>query len=190
VETHHNEPYIIQLDYLKSDQNTYAELQDKCDREFGRLDGLCHVAGTLGLLAPIEHYAASTWFQVMQTNVTGPFLLTQTLLPLLKQSPKANIVFTGSRRASHGKALFGAYNASKAALNALFQTLADECSSTSIAVNGIVPPPTRSILRAQAYPAELTEHLLCPSVVAPWYSFLLEGKHSHQGIMIEPALEL
>ena len=62
----------------------YDALFEALDREFGRLDGLAHVAGILGDLSPIEQYDVPTWCKVLHVNLTAAFILTRTLLPLLR----------------------------------------------------------------------------------------------------------
>ncbi len=77
------------------------------EERYQRLDGLLHNAGMLGQLAPIEHYDVPTWCRVLQVNLTSAFVLTQILLPLLKRSEDASIVFTASSVGRAGRRLLG-----------------------------------------------------------------------------------
>ncbi|MFX8620494.1 SDR family NAD(P)-dependent oxidoreductase, partial [Acinetobacter baumannii] len=86
----------------------YDQLAAAVLERFGRLDGLLHNAGILGTLTPIEHYDVPTWCRVMHVNVTAAFALTQVLLPALKQSPDASVVFTSSSVGRIGRAYWGA----------------------------------------------------------------------------------
>jgi NAD(P)-dependent dehydrogenase (short-subunit alcohol dehydrogenase family) len=77
------QPAIAPLDFEKADATAYDSLAEAVEQQFGRLDGLAHVGGVLGDRSPILHYDVPTWMKVMHVNVTAPFILTKTLLPLL-----------------------------------------------------------------------------------------------------------
>ena len=147
----------------------YAALFEAVDGEFGRLDGLAHVAGILGDLSPIEQYDVPTWCKVLHVNLTAAFLLTRTLLPLLRKSDEASIVFTSSTVGRTGRAYWGAYAASKFGTEGLMQVLAHEMSDTTrIRVNSVNPGPTRTTMRRQAFPAEDAARLPEPgAILAP-----------------------
>jgi len=132
----------------------YDALQEAIEREFGRLDGLAHVAGILGALSPIEHYDVPTWCRVLHVNLTAAFILTRTLLPLLKRSEDASIVFTSSNLSHEGRAYWGAYCASKWGVEGLMQVLAHESEGTRVRVNSVNPGRVRTAMRREAYPAE------------------------------------
>ena len=141
---------------------------------FGRLDGLLHNAALLGTLAPIEHYDVPTWCRVLQVNLTAPFALTQVLLPALKRSADASIVFTTSAVGRHGKAYWGAYGVAQFGIEGLTQTLASELENlTAIRVNALNPGPARTRLRRQAYPAESAAALPAPEALTAAYLALL-----------------
>ncbi len=143
-------------------------------REFGRLDGLAHLAGQLGERAPIEHYDVPTWMRVMHVNLNAAFILTRTLLPLLRESPDASVVFTGSGVSQRGRAYWGAYAAAKFGVEALMQVLADETSTTTnIRVNSVNPGKVRTPMRAQAFPGEDPATLPAPEDVLAPYLYLL-----------------
>jgi NAD(P)-dependent dehydrogenase (short-subunit alcohol dehydrogenase family) len=152
----------------------YDALFDALDREFGRLDGLAHVAGILGDLSPLEQYDVPTWCKVLHVNLTAAFLLTRTLLPLLRRSADASIVFTSSTVGRVGRAYWGAYSASKFGTEGLMQVLAHEMAgTTSIRVNALNPGPTRTAMRRQAFPAEDANRLPEPAAVLAPYLYLL-----------------
>jgi NAD(P)-dependent dehydrogenase (short-subunit alcohol dehydrogenase family) len=149
------EATIAVLDLEKAVARDYDELADAVLERFGRLDGLLHNAGLLGTLTPIEQYDVPTWCRVMHVNVTAAFALTQVLLPALKQSADASVLFTSSTVGRTGRAYWGAYAVSKFALEGLSQVLAGELENlTQVRVNVINPGRTRTAMRRQAYPAE------------------------------------
>jgi len=153
-EAGHPQPAIIPLNLESPSEQDYYSLGDTLYKEFGRLDGLLHNAAQLALLSRIDDYDLETWNKVVQVNLTAPFILTQACLPLLRKSEDASILFTSDRVGRTGKAYWGAYSASKFAIEGLMQTLADELENSNIRVNSIDPGPVRTAMRALAYPGE------------------------------------
>jgi NAD(P)-dependent dehydrogenase (short-subunit alcohol dehydrogenase family) len=109
----------------------------------------------------------------MHVNVNAAFILTRCLLPLLRESSDASIVFTTSGVGNRGRAYWGAYAVSKFAIEGLSQVLADELERTNIRVNCINPGRTRTNMRARAYPAEDPQTLRPPESLTPTYLYLL-----------------
>jgi NAD(P)-dependent dehydrogenase (short-subunit alcohol dehydrogenase family) len=167
-------PALLPFDFETAAATEYDALFAALEREFGRLDGLAHVAGILGNLSPIEQYDVPTWCKVLHVNLTAPFILTRTLLPLLRRSEDASIVFTSSTIARGARAYWGAYAASKFGTEGLMQVLAHELAGTTrIRVNSFNPGPTRTAMRRNAFPAEDATKLPEPAMVVPPYLFLL-----------------
>jgi NAD(P)-dependent dehydrogenase (short-subunit alcohol dehydrogenase family) len=168
------EATIAVLDFEKAVANDYDQLAAALDERFGRLDGLLHNAGLLGTLAPIEHYDVPTWVRVMHVNVTAAFALTQVLLPTLKKSVDASVVFTTSGVGRTGRAYWGAYACSKFAVEGLSQVLASELENVSaVRVNALNPGATRTKMRRAAYPAEDLEANPPPEAITQPYLALL-----------------
>jgi NAD(P)-dependent dehydrogenase (short-subunit alcohol dehydrogenase family) len=141
---------------------------------YARLDGLVHNAGILGMLAPIEHYDVPTWCRVLHVNLTAAFALTQVLLPLLKASRDASVLFTASNVGRRGRAYWGAYAVSKFGIEGLTQTLAAELENVSaIRVNALNPGRARTRMRRQAFPAEDLDTLPLPATLTSPYIALL-----------------
>ncbi len=170
----HPQPAIVPLNLESATEHEYLELANTLDQEFGHLDGLLHNASLLGLRTPIESYDPVVWNQVMQVNVNAGFMLTQALIPLLKESQDSSIVFTTSSVGRTGKAYWGAYGVSKFATEGLAQILAQELENTSnTRVNCINPGATRTQMRASAYPAENPESVATPEQIMPLYLYLM-----------------
>jgi NAD(P)-dependent dehydrogenase (short-subunit alcohol dehydrogenase family) len=168
------EPTIALLDLEKAVASDYDQLASAVSERFGRLDGLLHNAGILGTLSPIEHHDVPTWCRVMHINVTAAFALTQVLLPAMKQSQDAALLFTSSSVGRRGRAYWGAYAVSKFATEGLMQVLASEVENiTSIRVNSLNPGRTRTMMRRQAYPAEDINTLPLPETITGPYIALL-----------------
>jgi NAD(P)-dependent dehydrogenase (short-subunit alcohol dehydrogenase family) len=174
VEAGGPEPAILPFNLETAAAPEYEALSEALDREFGRLDGLAHVAGILGDLSPIEQYDVPTWCKVLHVNLTSAFIVTRALLPLLKRSVDASIVFTSSTIARGGRAYWGAYAVSKFGTEGLMQVLAHEMAGTTqVRVNSVNPGPTRTAMRRQAYPAEDPARLAEPAAVVAPYLYLL-----------------
>ena len=166
-------PSIAVLDLASADSDAYLSLVNSIEQEFGRLDGLVHNAGILGQRLSIEQHDVADWQRVMHINLTVPFVLTQALLPLLRQSPDPSIIFTSSGVGRVGKAFWGAYSVSKFGTEALSQILADENRHTPLRVNCINPGPVRTNMRLAAYPAEDRDALKRPEDILATYVYLL-----------------
>ncbi|MGH1430316.1 MAG: YciK family oxidoreductase [Neptuniibacter sp.] len=174
----HPQPALVPLNLESAQEHDFIELTNTLEQEFGKLDGILHNAGLLGVRTPIESYDPVIWQQVMQVNVNAPFMLTQILMPLLERSDNASIIFTSSGVGRKSKAYWGAYAVSKFATEGMMQTLADEVSNiSSIRSNCINPGATRTQMRADAYPAENPGTVTTPEDIMPLYLYLM-GKDS------------
>lgn len=167
-------PVVIPLDLESATAADMEQLRTTIDAEFGRLDGLLHNAGILGLLTPLANYDPDTWLRVIQVNLHAPFLLTQALLPLLELSNDASVIFTTSSVGRVGRAFWGAYAVSKFATEGLMQTWADELEGVApIRINCINPGGTRTAMRAQAYPGENPLDRPAPEQIMATYLYLM-----------------
>lgn len=167
------EPAIIPLDLKGATAKHYRDMASTIQNEFGRLDGLLHNAGILGVLTPFEHIDLETWQDIMQINVTAAMLMTQALLPVMRLAEKPSIVFTSSGVGRKGRAFWGPYAVSKFATEGLMQVMADEFESTNIRVNCINPGATRTSMRSGAYPAEDAMKLKTPAELMWLYLYLM-----------------
>ena len=165
---------IAPLDLEQAVARDYDALADALQQRYGRLDGLLHSAGILGVLAPIEQYDVPTWCRVLHVNLTAAFALTQVLLPLLRASGDSSIVFTSSGAGRQPHAYWGAYAVSKFGIEALSRVLADELERAgNPRVNAINPGPVRTRMRRQAFPAEDAGALAAPEDIVQSYLWLL-----------------
>ena len=168
------EASIAVLDLERALAADYDRVADAVLERYGRLDGLLHNAALLGTLSPIEHYDVPTWCRVLHVNVTAAFALTQVLLPALKKSADASVVFTASAVGRQGRAYWGAYAVSKFAVEGLSQVLSAELEGISrVRVNALNPGRTRTSMRRQAYPAEDIGTLPLPAALTGPYIALL-----------------
>jgi|SRR5581483_9903403 len=130
------------------------------------LDILIGNAGVAGPRSPLDHVEPAAWDEVMAVNVTANWHLIRAMDPLLKRAAAGRVVLVTSGAATNARAYSGPYSASKAALNALGRTYADETAATAIRVNLFNPGPTRTRMRAQVMPGEDPTTLPTPEQVA------------------------
>jgi len=173
------QPSLVPLNLENATVDHYAEVAELIRERWGRLDGLVLNAGLLGELSPLGTSDPLLWARVFQVNVHAHFLLTRACLPLLACAPGASILFTSSAVGRQGRAYWGAYAASKCALEGMMQTLADELAGTSrVRANSVNPGRCRTRMRAQAYPGENAATLPEPSSLAPAFVYLLSDAAS------------
>jgi len=171
------EPSILPLDLASANAEDFASVASALQSQHGRVDAIIHTAVLLGSLGPIEHQAFDAWLSTLRVDLLAPFGLTRALFSLLRTAPDASVVFTLDTRGQQPKAYWGAYAVAKAGLAALLAILADEWDSYSnLRVNGLVPGPMCSPLRAQSHPGDDVTRLPRPEAFAPLYVYLLSGQ--------------
>jgi len=170
----HPQAAVIPFNLETALAHQYEALANTLASEFGHLDGVLHNASIIGPRTPLDQLSGEDFMQVMHINVNATFMLTQALLPLLKQSQDASVVFTSSSVGRKGRAFWGAYGVSKFATEGLMQTLADELEGVApVRANSINPGATRTDMRAQAYPAEDPARNPTPEQIMPVYLYLM-----------------
>src|SRR5215471_4671489 len=173
----HPEPIILPLDLAVAKAEDFSNVASALQAQTGRVDAILHTAVALGSLGPIEHQAFDEWLATLRVDLIAPFGLTRALLPLLRAAPDASVVFTLDTRGQEPKAYWGGYAVAKAALSALLAILADEWERTvNLRVNGVVPGPMRSPLRAQTHPGDDITKLPPPESLVPLYLYLVDGQ--------------
>jgi NAD(P)-dependent dehydrogenase (short-subunit alcohol dehydrogenase family) len=173
----HPEPIILPLDLANAKAEEFANVASALQAQTGRVDAIVHTAVMLGEMGPIEHQSFDTWLATLRVDLLAPFGLTRALLPLLRSAPDASVVFTLDTRGQEPMAYWGGYAVAKASLAALLAILADEWERVAnLRVNGVVPGPMRSPLRAQTHPGDDITRLPPPEALIPLYLYLLDGQ--------------
>jgi NAD(P)-dependent dehydrogenase (short-subunit alcohol dehydrogenase family) len=134
---------------------------------FGRLDVLVHAAALLGSLTPVSHIEPKHWDRVVSVNLTGTFRLIRSVEPLLRASERPRAIFLTTGRVARPKAFWGVYGATKAAVEHLVRTWADELEQTKIRAVLLDPDAMRTRMRAEAMPGENPAALPDPSEIGP-----------------------
>jgi len=150
-------------------------------QRWGKLDILVGNAGILGPLSPLGHVTADAWNDVIQINLTANWRLIRTLDPLLRRSDSGRAIFVSSGAAVTPRAYWGPYAVSKAGLEALVRVYAHEVENTPVRANLINPGPTRTGMRAKAFPGEDPATLKTPEEVAPTFVRLAEAACTDNG---------
>ncbi len=172
---------VCPCDLATLDETQADSIMEGIQAECGKLDMLVHNAGILGPRSPIENITLADWAKVMQVNLTAPYVLTRKALPLLRNGEQSRILFTSSGVARPGRAYWGPYAVSKAGTENLCEILAAELTEThTMRVNSINPGPTRTGMRAAAYPAENPNTLPTAEDHIPAYLWLLQRESSAQ----------
>jgi len=174
VDAGHPTPAIVPLDLEGAGPDDYRDLAERIREQWGRLDALVHNAAHLGPQTPLEQYPPLAWYRALQVNLSGPLLLTQACLPLLRAAADPAVVFLDDARAS---AYWGGYGVSKAGAATLAQILGDELdTSEPVRVRRHQPPPTRTGLRGWAFPGERPDETASPEAVVGPIIELIGGR--------------
>ncbi|MCA0257252.1 MAG: SDR family NAD(P)-dependent oxidoreductase [Proteobacteria bacterium] len=134
---------------------------------WGKLDILVANAGILGTISPLGHIDPKDFEKVFRINVTANWRLLRSMEPLLKRSDAGRVVVLSSGAAHKCRPFWGAYSASKAAVEALARTFAAEIENISnVKVISVDPGITRTQMRAKAAPGEDPNSIPHPREVA------------------------
>ncbi len=148
------------------DMNAIDGLGAAIFERWGKLDVLVANAGILGVISPIGHIEAKVFEKVMKINVTATWRLIRSVEPLLVRSDAGRAIILSSGAAHKCRPFWGAYSASKAAVEALARTWAGEQVNSALRINSVDPGATRTAMRALAMPGEDPETVPHPSTVA------------------------
>ena len=153
-------------------------------QRFGRLDILVHNAGALNKLTPVAHIDPRDWAEVMAVNLTASWRLIRSCDPPLRASDAGRAVFVTSGRVLRPRAYWGMYGASKAGMEHLVMTWAQEVEATHLRVNLFDPDIVATKMRAAAMPGEDPTTLPQPADVAPALAALCLPSESRHGARI------
>lgn len=136
------------------------------------VDVLVNNASLLGPRESIANYPLKEWEDVLRVNVTGVFLMSQEIIKVMAPRRQGSIINVSSGVGRIGKPRWGAYAVSKFGVEGLTQMLAEELKEIGIRVNAVNPGPTRTEMRAHAYPGEDPLSLPTPDEVVPIFLYL------------------
>jgi NAD(P)-dependent dehydrogenase (short-subunit alcohol dehydrogenase family) len=164
---------IAPLDLIETD--SIARLAAAVADRWGRLDILMLNAATLGSLTPVAQIDGKEFSRVLTLNLLASQGLMAAFDPLLRKSEAGRLLAVTSSVGRNPRAYWGAYGASKAALETLALAYAEEVRNVSPVRVAIVDPgATATTMRARAYPGEDPANLKPPGAVAEAVLALLE----------------
>lgn len=159
-------PLVVPLDLSGAGPQHFEELAARIGSEFQRLDAMVHAAAEFQSLTPLEHHSADQWMKIVQAGLTGPFLMSQSLLPLMRATSGSRMLFIVDAPEQRAQAYWGAYGVTQAGRRALAGVLGAECRRDGPAVRCVDPGPFYSPLRSRAWPAENPADLPTPAQAA------------------------
>ena len=156
---------IAPLDLTESD--SIARLAAAVAERWSALDLLVLNAATLGSLTPVGQIDGKEFNRVLTLNVLASQALIAGFDPLLRRSDAGRVIAITSSVGRHPRAYWGAYGASKAALETLVLSYGEEAKNLSPLKVAIVDPgATATKMRERAFPGEDPATLKPPSAVA------------------------
>jgi len=146
------------------DEQSVTELFAAIRQQFGRLDILVNSAGIAHAFTPVGKLPLETWDDVLATNLTGMFVVTQAALPLMKRGATiANVLSMSAKRAFPNLA---AYNASKFGALGFTSTLRAELRGEGIRVIALLPGATDTPIWDTLWPDAPREKMIRAVTVA------------------------
>jgi NAD(P)-dependent dehydrogenase (short-subunit alcohol dehydrogenase family) len=156
---------IAPLDLSEADG--IGKLAAAAGERWDALDLLVLNAAMLGSLSPVEHIDPKEYARILTLNVASNQALIAAFDPMLRKSDHADVVAVTSSVGSQPRAFWGAYGSSKAALETLLLSYADETEHLGrLRVHIVDPGATRTRMRQLAFPGEEPESVKPPEVVA------------------------
>ena len=150
-----------------TDGDSIGRLAGAVAERWQALDILVLNAAMLGTLAPVAAIDAKEFARLITLNLTAQQALIAAFDPLLRKSQDARVIAMTSSVARSPRAYWGAYGASKAALETLVTAYGEEVKNISAIRTVILDPgATRTAMRAKAYPGEDPATLKSPEVAA------------------------
>jgi len=173
---------LVPLDLRQFDQ--LDAMAASLHERFGRLDVFVSCAAALGHLAPTGHFDPVHWQEIVDVNVTANWRLIRALDPLLRASRGGRAIFATCIAARETEPYWAPYAASKAALEALVKSYAEEIAQSTLRVNLVDPGPMRTALRFAAFPFEERDKIKPPEEATGPFVTLAEESCTQNGELI------
>ncbi len=174
---------LMPFDLMKLDD--LEKLGQILYQKFGKLDIFVGNAGLLGTLGPLPQISTREFQHVMDVNLNANFRLIKTLDPLLQKSEAGRVIFVStSKGVVKGRAYWGTYSISKAALESMARVYAAENEQSNLRVNIIDPGAVRTDMRASAMPGEDPMTLPAPEDITALFLDLASSNCVQHGEII------
>ncbi len=152
-------PALMPMDLTGAGPDDYAQLAEVIEREFGGIDVLVHNAAAFVALRPLVHQPPDEWFRIIQAGLTGPYLLTSSLMPLIADADKGCVVFINDGYCLDKPANWAAYGIAQSGRRQMVRTLTAEVGLHGPRILEIDPGAFFSRLRVAAWPSDSPEGL-------------------------------
>jgi len=150
-----------------TDGESIGKLAGAVAERWEKLDILVLNAAMLGSLTPVQDIDPKEYSRLLSLNLLANQALVAAFDPLLRQAERADVIAITSSVGAEPRAFWGAYGSSKAAVETLLGSYADETARTGrIRIHIVDPGATRTRMRALAFPGEEPETIKPPQVVA------------------------
>jgi NAD(P)-dependent dehydrogenase (short-subunit alcohol dehydrogenase family) len=145
---------ILVLEADVSDPRAIEAAVQRTHRRFGRIDALVNNAG-IAVFKPMLETTLEEWQRVLAVNLTGPFLMTLAVAPIMRDQGSGAIVNIASISGLRASTLRVAYGTSKAGLAHLTKQQAVELSQYGIRVNAVAPGPVDTAMAKEVHTPEI-----------------------------------
>lgn len=145
-------PALLPFDLAGAGPMHYAQVADRIDQQYGRLDGLIHNAADFKALRPMAHQPPEEWMGILQAGVNAPQLLNAALMGLMQTTAGSKLVFISDHECLERPANWAAYGVAQAARRWMVDALKREVAREQIEVLAIDPGAFYSPLRVKAWP--------------------------------------
>lgn len=135
-------------------------------KSFGRIDVLVNNAGVAYGLTPLVDFPDDKWHETIDTNLTGVYYFTKTVIPVMKAQGSGIIINVSSGAGKHGIGGFAAYCASKFGVIGLTESVAEEVGPYGIKALALCPGGVNTDMHRGIFPEHEPEGLLTPDEVA------------------------
>lgn len=173
---------LVPLDL--ADHGAIDDLGRQIHERWGRIDILLGNAAILGDLSPVHHIDPAVWERAFSLNVTANYRMIRSFDPLFRASDAARVIFVTSGATRNLRPFWATYASSKAALEAMAVIYAREVEKSGICVNLVNPGPTRTGMRASAFPGEDPDSLPPPEHLCETLIHLAEPSFTQTGLWV------
>lgn len=165
-----SEALLLEVDLL--DRGAVRAGVDEALRRFGRMDGVCHVAGGFRMGEAVHETSPETWDFLMDLNARSFVNVASEVIPHLIRGGGGKVVSIGAAAALKAAAHMGAYAASKSALIRLTEAMSAELRDQNINVNCVLPSIIDTPDNRKAMPEADMSRWVTPDALADVIAFL------------------
>jgi NAD(P)-dependent dehydrogenase (short-subunit alcohol dehydrogenase family) len=145
---------LLAIEADVSDPKAVQAAVQQAHRRFGRIDALVNNAG-IAVFKPMLEVTLEDWQRVLAVNLTGPFLMTQAVAPIMRDQGGGAVVNITSISGLRASTLRVAYGTSKAGLTHLTKQQAAELGEYGIRVNAVAPGPVDTAMAKAVHTPEI-----------------------------------